>query len=142
MPTMSPRCTLAGSQGNRVSSHRIGSPKDPGVAAASTKSQRGVMTAVPKDVSLGLTRCTLIGVLIGPSLYKIRNANQELKGDLHAQGRQVVAPRKIIDIRAQSSPVSFCLSAAVIPLNHHLIDAARAVHDLLHLRLCLQITRR
>ena len=28
----------------------------PGVAAASTKSQRGVMTAVPKELSLGLTR--------------------------------------------------------------------------------------
>jgi hypothetical protein len=27
------------------------------VAAASTYSQRGVMTAVPKDRSLGLTRC-------------------------------------------------------------------------------------
>jgi hypothetical protein len=29
---------------------------DGGVAAASTKSQRGVMTAVPKELSLGLTR--------------------------------------------------------------------------------------
>jgi hypothetical protein len=38
-----------------------------------------------------------------------------LKGDLHAQGRQVVAPRKLIDVRAQCSPVSFCLGA-VVPL--------------------------
>ena len=67
--------------------------------------------------------------------------HREAGADLRAQGRQVVAPRKIIDIRAQSSPVSFCLSA-VIPFNHYLIDSAPAVHNLLHLRLCLQIIRR
>jgi hypothetical protein len=59
---------------------------------------------------------------------------------LCAQGRQVVAPRKIINIRAQSRPVSFRLRA-VVPFGHHLINPARAVHDLLHLRLCLQIIR-
>jgi hypothetical protein len=60
---------------------------------------------------------------------------------LRAHGRQVVTPRKIINIRAQSSPVSFRLSA-VIPLNHDLIDAACAVHDLLHLHFCFEIIRR
>jgi len=34
----------------------MGSPTERGVAAASTKSQRGVMTEVPKELSLGLTR--------------------------------------------------------------------------------------
>ena len=38
------------------SSTRIGVPADAGVAAASTNSHRGVMTAVPKELSLGLTR--------------------------------------------------------------------------------------
>jgi hypothetical protein len=36
------------------------SPKAAGVAEARTYSQRGVMTAVPKEMSLGLTRCTRI----------------------------------------------------------------------------------
>jgi hypothetical protein len=42
--------------GSRVSSTRSGVPWRAGVAAASTYCQRGVMTAVPKDTSLGLTR--------------------------------------------------------------------------------------
>src|SRR5579863_4452439 len=42
------------------SSTRIGSPSSRGVAAASTNSHRGVITAVPKELSLGFTRCTLI----------------------------------------------------------------------------------
>ena len=41
------------------SSTRMGSPADDGVAAARTKSQRGVITAVPKELSLGFTRWTL-----------------------------------------------------------------------------------
>ena len=60
---------------------------------------------------------------------------------LCAHGRQVVAPRKVVDTRAQSSPVSFCLCRHY-PLSHHLINAARAVHDLLHLHFRLQIIRR
>ena len=64
-----------------------------------------------------------------------------LKAHLYAHWRQVVAARKIIDIRAQSSPVSFRL-CAVISLGYDLVDAARAVHDLFHLRLCLQIIGR
>ena len=49
-------CTLAGSNRSSVSSTMTGSPKRSGVAAASTKSQRGVMTAIPNDTSLGFTR--------------------------------------------------------------------------------------
>src|SRR6185295_335471 len=58
IPTMSPGPTEDGSKGANVSSQMTGSPNDSGVAPAKTNSQRGVMTAVPKDVSLGLTRCT------------------------------------------------------------------------------------
>ena len=54
-----------------------------------------------------------------------------LKAHLYAHWRQVVVARKIIDIRAQSSPVSFRL-CAVISLAYDLVDAARAVHDLFH----------
>jgi len=61
--------------------------------------------------------------------------------DLHAHWRQVVAARKVIDIRAQSSTVSFCL-CAIISFGYDLVDAARAVHDLFHLRLCLPIIGR
>ena len=50
----------------------------------------------------------------------------------------VVLARKIIDIRAQSNPVSFCL-CAVISFGYDLVDATRAVHDL---HLCLQIIGR
>src|ERR1039457_2970709 len=49
---------LSGTICSRDSSTRMGSPAAPGVAAASTNSHRGVMTAVPKELSLGLTRCT------------------------------------------------------------------------------------
>src|SRR5208282_2338012 len=49
---------VAGTICSRDSSTRMGSPTTAGVAAASTKSQRGVMTAVPKELSLGLTRWT------------------------------------------------------------------------------------
>jgi len=66
---------------------------------------------------------------------------KDLRTDLHAHRRQVVAARKIIDFRAQRSPVTFCL-CAVFPFRYDLVDAARAVHDLLHLRFCLQIIRR
>src|ERR1700674_2091438 len=48
------------SKGSSVSSTRIGLPKEAGVAAAITYIQRGVMTAVPKDTSLGFIRCTFI----------------------------------------------------------------------------------
>src|SRR5438094_561077 len=72
-----------------------------------------------------------------------RRVNQVMvKGNYGTQAeRYWAALRSNINDLAQSSPVSFCLSA-VIPLNHHLIDAAPAVHDLLHLHLCLQIIRR
>jgi hypothetical protein len=55
IPTASPGSIVAGSNDSTVSSQRIGSPKRVGVAAAKTNSHRGVMTAVPKAVSLGLT---------------------------------------------------------------------------------------
>src|SRR4029077_11401245 len=56
-------------------------------------------------------------------------------------GGQVVAARQVVDARAQSSPEALCL-AVVTTLPHHLIKAARAVHDLLHLHFGLQIIRR
>src|SRR5437762_2413192 len=56
-------------------------------------------------------------------------------------GGQVVAARQIIDTRAQSSPEALCL-AVITPFPHHLINSARAVHDLLHLHFGLQIIRR
>ena len=59
---------------------------------------------------------------------------------LSAHGSQIVASRKVIDIRAQRGPVFFCLTT-VVPLRHHLIDAARTVHYLLHLCLCFKIIR-
>src|SRR5437899_697365 len=37
-----------------------GSPYSAGVAAARTYNQRGVITPIPNEVSLGLTRCTRI----------------------------------------------------------------------------------
>ena len=40
--------------------------------------------------------------------------------ELPAHGGQVVAPREVVDIRAQSRPVALRLSA-IIALNHHLI---------------------
>src|SRR6185312_9072290 len=58
MPATSPAATVSISSGSSVSSHKIGSPDSSGVAAARTNSQRGVITAVPKAVSLGLIRCT------------------------------------------------------------------------------------
>ncbi len=58
IPTVSPGATLATSKGSSVSSAIRGVPKCGGVAAANTYSQRGVMTAVPNETSLGLTRCT------------------------------------------------------------------------------------
>src|SRR6266576_4004085 len=51
---------LSGSRCCSVSSQMRGSPNVRGVAPASTYNQRGVITAVPKAVSLGLTRCTLM----------------------------------------------------------------------------------
>src|ERR1039458_4355966 len=59
MPTMSPACIVSGTICSRDSSTRMGSPAICGVAAASTNSHRGVITAVPNELSLGLTRCTL-----------------------------------------------------------------------------------
>ena len=56
MPTMSPAEMVSGTICSMDSSTRMGSPTEEGVAAARTKSQRGVMTAVPKELSLGLTR--------------------------------------------------------------------------------------
>src|SRR5262245_21852172 len=58
MPTTSPALTWVGLNGSRVSSTILGAPKSAGVAAASTYGQRGVITAVPNERSLGLTRCT------------------------------------------------------------------------------------
>jgi hypothetical protein len=47
---------LSATIGSSDSSTRMGSPALLGVAAAMTKSHLGVMTAVPKELSLGLTR--------------------------------------------------------------------------------------
>ena len=55
--TMPPASIVAGSRRSSVSSTSTGVPEAPRrVAAASTKSQRGVMTARPNEMSLGLTR--------------------------------------------------------------------------------------
>jgi hypothetical protein len=65
---------LSGLIGSSDSSTRMGSPADWGVAAARTNSQRGVMTAVPKELSLGFTRWTLIGSTFphaGESLVRV-----------------------------------------------------------------------
>src|SRR6516162_8201169 len=59
MPTRSPGWMVAGSICSRDSSTRTGVPADGGVAAARTNNHRGVITAVPKELSLGLTRWTL-----------------------------------------------------------------------------------
>src|SRR5690349_9210855 len=56
MPTTSPGSIVASSSGSSVSSTMNGSPHRSPVAAASTYSQRGVITATPKDCVLGLTR--------------------------------------------------------------------------------------
>src|SRR5439155_22704390 len=58
IPTTSPGAMIAGSIGTSVSSTRFGSPHREPVAAASTYSQRGVMTATPKETWLGLIRWT------------------------------------------------------------------------------------
>src|ERR1017187_7070764 len=58
IPTMSPGFIEPGTSSSSVSSQMIGSPNGLGVAAARTYSQRGVITAVPKAISLGLTRWT------------------------------------------------------------------------------------
>src|SRR6185436_7246832 len=65
MPTTSPGFTRSRSRCSRVSSQISGSPNDWSVAAASTYNHRGVMTAVPKEVSLGLTMCMLMLPLEG-----------------------------------------------------------------------------
>src|ERR1035437_953103 len=59
MPTISPGWMVSGTICSSDSSTRMGSPAVRGVAAARTNSHRGVMTAVPKELSLGLTRWTL-----------------------------------------------------------------------------------
>src|SRR5580698_8870515 len=59
MPTMSPGWMLSGTTCSRDSSTRMGSPAICGVAAANTNSHLGVMTAVPKELSLGFIRWTL-----------------------------------------------------------------------------------
>src|SRR3989338_2728594 len=60
MPTTSPADMVVGSQASRVSSVMMGSPYFSGVAAASTYSQRGVITPTPNAKALGLMRCTFI----------------------------------------------------------------------------------
>ena len=71
----------------------------------------------------------------------MQEVTRQRRSYLCAHRRQVVTPRKIIDIRPQSSPVAWSLRA-VIPFSHHLIEAARTVHNLLHLCFRLQIIRR
>src|SRR5579864_8891279 len=60
IPTTSPLVTFSGLSNSSVSSQMTASPKALGVADARTYSQRGVITAVPNEISLGLTRCTRI----------------------------------------------------------------------------------
>src|SRR5712691_9177087 len=57
MPTMSPALIVEMSMASSVSSTMRGGPYDSGVAPASTYSQRGVITPMPNDTWLGLTRC-------------------------------------------------------------------------------------
>src|SRR5687767_2824355 len=64
MPTTSPGFTAERSNCSSVSSTITGSPNRGGVAAASTNSHRGVMTAVPNDRWLGLTRNTRTQLLL------------------------------------------------------------------------------
>src|ERR1051325_9319676 len=56
MPTMSPALIVERSICSSVSSTMFGDPYDSGVAAASTYSHRVVMTPIPNDTWLGLTR--------------------------------------------------------------------------------------
>jgi len=99
-------------------------------------------------------RYTFTGDLRGivdrmPTLQQTHYGSQYLNGpqpgtvcrSLCTHGGQVVAARQVVDTRAQSSPEALCL-AVITPLPHHLINAARAVHDLLHLHFGLQIIRR
>ena len=58
MPMTSPAASCDGSNDSSVSSVRIGSPQVFGMAPARTNIQRGVMTAMPNDRSLGLTMWT------------------------------------------------------------------------------------
>jgi hypothetical protein len=63
------------------------------VAAASTKSQRGVMTAVPKELSLGLTRWTRTRTNLSPywcgwlhsncgdAVTRVDDRKRQLKGE-------------------------------------------------------------
>src|SRR5262245_48997733 len=60
IPTTSPGSICEVSNGYSDSSQIIGEPHRDGIAAASTYGQRGIMTAVPKDTLLGLTRNTRI----------------------------------------------------------------------------------
>src|SRR6516164_1560287 len=77
-----------------------------------------------------------------PGTWRLATERRDMRSDLRlcAHRRQVVAPRQVVNIRSQSSPIT-CGLRAVIPLGHYLVDAARAVHDLLHLYFCLQIVR-
>jgi len=56
MPTTSPGAIASTASGSSVSSTIYGSPQRLPVAAAKTYSQRGVITATPKDRVLGFTR--------------------------------------------------------------------------------------
>src|SRR5262245_31644642 len=58
IPTTSPDRMDAGSTGSSVSSTSRGSPHLTPVAAASTYSHRGVMTATPNETSLGVIKWT------------------------------------------------------------------------------------
>jgi hypothetical protein len=78
-----------------------GSPWLAGVAAASTYNQRGVMTPIPNEASLGLTRCTRIdknsGFLISlrcaeGSLAVRRSPSEGTMPAIHC-GRQVISTR-------------------------------------------------
>src|SRR5262245_7380131 len=59
IPTTSPALIVDKSIVSSVSSTIAGTPYDSGVAAASTYSQRGVMTPIPNDTWLGFTRWTV-----------------------------------------------------------------------------------
>src|SRR5215217_3683528 len=76
IPTTSPAWMVVSSMSSSDSSTMIGSPHSVPVAAARTKSQRGVMTATPNETWLGLIRwmrgCKLPGLSGGRDANVLR----------------------------------------------------------------------
>ncbi len=84
------------SKRSSVSSTIRGVPKRSGVAAASTYNHRGVITAVPNDKSLGLTRCTRTRA---PQKERAMFLPKRLK-------KPAVATPALCDVRPMATPAS------------------------------------